>query len=291
MDWTKNLQNAIDYIEENLKNEIDPSEVANIAVSSPSNFQRVFSILCNYTLGEYIRNRRLSLAGNDLLCTDQKVIDIAFKYGYDSPESFTRAFVRFHGINPSHAKKYGGKLKSFSKISVKLSLDGGSVMDYQIKKLDEFQIISKKKYVPVEIEKSQQEIPKFWAESRINGDLQKVCDYARNDEMFKGSILGICFENSDKKDEYPYGIGAHYNGENINDDFEVDSIKPTTWAIFKCVGPMPTAIHRELKIIYSEFFPSSDYKPDGNYYLEVYPDGDTSSDDYECEIWISVDKN
>ncbi len=291
MDWIKSLQNAINYIEDNLTEEIDYEKVAKIANSSTFNFQRVFSILCNYTLGEYIRNRRLSLAGSELASTNQKVIDVAFKYGYESPESFSRAFYNFHGINPSQIKKKGGKLKSFSKISVKLKLDGGSIMNYRIEKHDEFKLISKKKYFPIELEESQKQIPHFWTECKNDGSLNTLLSkYFDNNGLFEDSVIGICFENSDRKEEIPYGIGVFYNGEKVEGDFQVDLIPSLNWAIFKSIGPMPIAIQSLLKTIYSEFFPSSEYKPSGGYYLEVYPNGNMSASNYECEIWISVDK-
>ena len=115
MDWIENLQNAIDYIEENITQKIDYEEVAKRAYSSTFHFQRVFGIMCGFTLGEYIRRRKLTLAGNDLLSKKMKVIDVAFKYGYETPESFSRAFYKFHGIIPSQVKKFCS-LKSFSRL-------------------------------------------------------------------------------------------------------------------------------------------------------------------------------
>lgn len=114
MGWIDGLQRAIDYIEDNLTEELDYAEIARQAYSSSFHFQRVFGILCGYTLGEYIRNRRLTLAGSELASSDGKVIDVAVKYGYDSPESFSRAFSRFHGITPSQARSRKAELKSFS---------------------------------------------------------------------------------------------------------------------------------------------------------------------------------
>ena len=122
MDWITGIQNAINYIEEHLTEEIAYDEVAKEAACSSFYFQRIFGILCGMTLGEYIRNRRFTLVGSELRATDDKVIDIALKYGYDSPESFTRAFSKFHGVTPSEAKKDGSKLKSFSRLSVKITL-------------------------------------------------------------------------------------------------------------------------------------------------------------------------
>lgn len=121
MDWISGIQRAIDYIESHLTDEIDFEAAAREAYSSSFHFQRVFSILCGFTLGEYVRMRRLSMAASDIVNTDEKIIEIAMKYGYDSPESFTRAFTRFHGVTPSEAKR-GAVIKSFSRMSVKLSL-------------------------------------------------------------------------------------------------------------------------------------------------------------------------
>lgn len=104
MDWITGIQRAIDYVEDHITEPVDFEEVAKCAYSSSFHFQRIFSILCGFTLGEYIRCRRLSLAGSELLSSDEKIIDIALRYGYDTPESFSRAFTRFHGITPSQAK-------------------------------------------------------------------------------------------------------------------------------------------------------------------------------------------
>jgi AraC family transcriptional regulator len=132
MDWITGIQNAIHYIEAHITEELDYGQIAKESFSSPFHFQRVFSILCGYTLGEYIRSRRLTLAGLELANTREKVIDVAYKYGYDSPESFNKAFQKFHGISPSQARGDGAMLKSFSPLSIKVSLEGGSIMNYKI---------------------------------------------------------------------------------------------------------------------------------------------------------------
>lgn len=132
MDWIIGLQKAIDYIEDNLTETIDYEMVAAQSFSSSYHFQRVFSILCGFTIGEYIRNRRLSLAGTELATSDAKVIDVALKYGYESPDSFAKAFQKFHGILPSQARNDGSNLKSFSRLVLKFSLEGGTIMNYRI---------------------------------------------------------------------------------------------------------------------------------------------------------------
>lgn len=132
MDWITGIQNAIDYIETHLTQELDHEEIARASFSSSFHFQRVFSILCGYTLGEYIRLRRLTLAGAELAATRERVIDVAYKYGYESPESFAKAFQKFHGVTPSQARGGGVSLRSFSRLSIKVTLEGGSMMHYRI---------------------------------------------------------------------------------------------------------------------------------------------------------------
>ena len=146
MNWIQGIQRAINYVEANITEEIDYEEAAKRAYSSTFHFQRVFGILCGMSLGDYIRMRRLSLAGEELSKGNTKIIDMAMKYGYDTPESFSRAFTRFHGISPSEAKR-GGKVKIFTPLSVKLILTGGSKMDYRIEKRDAFQVVCKRKRV------------------------------------------------------------------------------------------------------------------------------------------------
>ncbi len=148
MDWITGIQKAIDYVEAHITEPIDYEEAAKRAYSSSFHFQRVFSILCGFTLGEYIRWRRLSLAGSELLQSNEKIIDLAMKYGYDTPESFSRAFTRFHGIAPSQAKNNSAVLKSFSRLSVKLILNGGNTMDYRIETKEAFKLIMKRKRFP-----------------------------------------------------------------------------------------------------------------------------------------------
>lgn len=137
MDWITGIQNAINYVEDHITEELDYEQIAKESFSSSFHFQRVFSILCGYTLGEYIRNRRLTLAGAELASSRAKVIDVAFKYGYESPESFAKAFQKFHGITPSQARSSGVMLKSFSRLSIKVSLEGGSIMNYRIEEKPE----------------------------------------------------------------------------------------------------------------------------------------------------------
>lgn len=129
MDWIKGIQDALEYIEDHIIEDLDCETLGKVSGSSSFHFQRVFSTLCGYTVGEYIRNRRLTRAGAELALEKGRVIDVAVKYGYDSPDSFARAFTKFHGITPSAAREEGAQLRSFSRISIGVSLEGGFSKD------------------------------------------------------------------------------------------------------------------------------------------------------------------
>ena len=188
MNWITGMQKAIDYIEANLTEEIDYEKVAAESFSSSYHFQRVFSILCGYTLGEYIRLRRLSLAGAELANGKDKVIDIALKYGYDSPDSFAKAFQKFHGITPSQARADGSTLKSFSRLSIKISLEGGSTMNYRIEEKDEMILTGyKRRFSGIPGERMEQE-KEMYVKTRplqyilqgLSGDVVKNFDIITN---------------------------------------------------------------------------------------------------------------
>lgn len=289
MDWIQGLQRALDYIEENITEPIDYAEAAKKAYSSSFHFQRVFSTICGYTLGDYIRFRRLSLAGSELAAENVKVIDVALKYGYDTPESFSRAFTRFHGVTPSEAKN-GAVLKSFSKLSVKLILNGGTTMDYRIENKEAFEVVVRKKRFPKQYEITTREISKFWGECSSDGTIPAICKYIPEDNIFDKCIIGISFGAETATGDFPYGIGAHYNGEKISEDYlTAEKIPAHTYAVFKCVGKMPEAFQKVYKYICTEFFPASEYEPAG-VEIEAYPSDDTQNENFTCEIWIAVKK-
>ena len=164
MNWISGIQKAIDYIEEHLTESISYEEIAKQSYSSSFHFQRVFSILCGYTLSEYIRNRRLALAGKELALGETKVIDIALKYGYESPDSFARAFAKFHGINPSEASKPGMSLQSFSPLKIRVLLEGGKTMNYRIEEKPEIILVGYKQHfngIPFGKQRAEQEEEMF----------------------------------------------------------------------------------------------------------------------------------
>lgn len=289
MDWLTGIQNAINYVEEHLAEEIDYDEVAKEAACSSFYFQRIFSILCGITLGDYIRNRRLTLAGNELSTTDRKVIDVAFKYGYGSPESFTRAFSKFHSVTPMEAKRSGSNLKSFSRLYVKIALSGGNIMNYKIIEKEAFDIIEKVEAHTVEDSENAKSIPDFWTRSHNDGTVRKLLDET-SDSTY---IFGVCYANiSNDAKTFDYSIAAKCDKNTVvPEGFRKNTIPARTWAVFECKGAMPNAMQDLWHKIVSEFFPTSGYQPTCEMDIEAYTAGDMSSPDYCSEIWIPVTKH
>lgn len=288
MDWIARLQNAIDYVEDHLTEELDYGEIAGHAYSSSFYFQRIFGILCGFTLGEYIRNRRLTLAGSDLASTNCKVIDAALKYGYDSPESFSRAFTKFHGVTPTEARSNRARLKSFSRISVKLVLEGGTMMDYRIEKKEAFQVIAWRKRFAGGDEITQKSIRDAWRQCGENGTINQLCRYLKPENPFGANVLGICFDNPHQA-EFDYAIGVYYDGERMAEQLTVEEVPASTWMVFPCKGKMPEAFQELYRKIYTEVFPTSRYQPSCGMCIEAYPGDEVDSEDYSCEIWLSVE--
>lgn len=276
MEWTRMLNAAIDYIENNITEELTCEDVAEHIYLSGFHFHRTFTILTGMTLGDYIRNRRLSLAAQELLTGKSKVIDVALKYGYQTPESFSKAFSRFHGVMPSQVKKDGAILKSFNRLNLIIKLEGGNSMEYKIVNKDAFEVVALTRMF--EDETSQYEIPAFWGEYFKAGYGEKVC-----------ACMGICYEEMNTSKHWRYAIGCEKQYvKKIPEGFEILNIPAHTWAVFACIGAMPDAIWKLWKRIYSEWLPASNYSLLPDFDIELYYEGDTSSNDYRSEIWIPV---
>lgn len=288
MDYITGLKRALDYIEENICDNLDYNIIANKALCSSFYFQRIFSVLCGVTLGEYIRNRRLTLAGSELVNTDEKILDIALKYGYDSPESFSRAFFKFHGQTPSNARKSGKNLKSFSRLSVKIIMNGGKSMNYRIIEKPSFTVLEKMEIQSTKNEENKLSIPDFWTRVSNDGTL----DYLIKTAINKDFVFGICYESKEKNSEsFEYSIGVMCDKNcKANAKFRVKEIPARTWAIFECIGSMPEAIQKTWHDIYAEFLPTSGYTTTEEMDIEVYFNGDMSSPDYKSQIWIPIKK-
>lgn len=275
MEWVHLINKAIEYIEEHLTEDIHCEDVSGYVHISSFHFQRMFNLLTGMTVGEYIRKRRLSLAGEELTRQNTKMIDVAFKYSYNSSESFAKAFARFHGITPGQVKK-GNELKSFNKLVVKISVEGGTIMDYRVEKKEEFRLLVYAKMFTDE--NSEKGIPAFWEEYYQNEVYKKAPGY-----------LGICAQEKDGAGEFMYGIGCDADDvKGIPEGFQIINIPAYTWAIFKCVGPTPDAIQKTWGDIYREWLPGAAYELIPDYDIENYLPGDNTSCDYVSEIWIPV---
>lgn len=288
MDWVTGIQSALNYIEDHITEELDYTDIASQAACSSYYFQRIFGILCGIPLGEYIRNRRLALAGSELNATDAKVIDVSLKYGYESPESFTRAFSKFHGITPSEAKKDGSKLRSYSPLSVQIILKGGHTMDYKIIEKTAFKVIEKVERHHISDSQHLNTIPGFWERSHQDGTIAKLLGIASD----RSYIFGICYGgNLTDEKSFDYSIGAMCDDNcQVPEGFRIDEIPARTWAVFEVRGAMPEAIQKLWHDICAEFFPTSDYQPTYEMDVEVYTAGDMTSPDYRSEIWVPVVK-
>ena len=302
MDWITGMQKAIDYIEANLTEEIDYEKVAAESFSSSYHFQRVFSILCGYTLGEYIRLRRLSLAGAELANGKEKVIDIALKYGYDSPDSFAKAFQKFHGITPSQARADGSKLKSFSRLSIKISLEGGSIMNYRIETKPQFTLLGYKKRfegTPYDELRHKQEGDFFittrahqWMLKGMAND--KLSDYCvitnMNDDGYDFYIASTT-DNWERDNLY----NSKVTGIDFMDKFQFEEIiiPERTYAIFETEKQrMPIPEYFDLrKQIAAEWLSNNEYQMINAPEIAVYHWGIIGGyTERTIEIWIPIEK-
>ena len=274
--WIEGFQQSIDFIEENLASTLEIENVAQKAALSPFYYQRIFGALCGMTVGEYIRARRMTLAAQELSSGDEKVIDVALKYGYDSPDSFAKAFQRFHGISPSKAREPGAHLRSLAPLHIKISLEGGQMLDYRIVEKAPFTVMGIKRRFNSDT--SYQEIPKFWNE------------WAADMKGLKG-MFGVCLDMDGKN--FDYWIADNYAPwDDIPEGCEWTVIPGGLWAQFKCKGPLPDSLQSVNTQIWSEWLPTlKGYSLAGNYSFEVYGPLKEKPEDYESYIWIPLKKN
>jgi len=284
MEWLERLNASINYIEENLEGEININQAAKIAFCSTFHFQRMFSYMAGIPLSEYIRRRRMTSAAFELQNSGIKIIDLSLKYGYESPTSFNRAFQSVHGVAPSMAREEGVRLKAYPRMIFLISIKGDTEMNYKIEKKDAFRIVGVKEHLTLNVEENMTRVPVLWAETFQNGRFEIICSLSNREPS---GILGVstCM-NGENLDYYIASATNQPVPENMY-DYEIPA---STWAVFECIGPMPTAIQEMQKRIISEWLPTSGYEYADAPDIELYPEGDTTSPAYRTEIWLPVTK-
>ncbi|MBK5500426.1 effector binding domain-containing protein [Peribacillus sp. TH14] len=286
MGWVESIQKAINYMEEHLLDDLTIESISRQANASAFHFQRTFTILTDISVGEYVRRRRLTLAAQEISRTNCKIIDLAYKYGYDTPEAFSKAFRRQHGVSPSEARKYIGKLTFYERLVIQVILKGEIPMKYNIIERDSFQVIGIKREFSLVNGENLIGIPKLW--DKVNSDGTDDQLGKLNNGQIKG-LLGVCVDKRilEQNETMDYWIATEYDGQ-VPEGYSSLTIPASKWVIFEVHGPMPDAIQEVWKRIFSEWFPTSGYEHAGTFEMEVYTDDDASNPDYYSEIWIPV---
>lgn len=288
MEWMQALRKSIDYMEQHLLEDIDTKDVAQSVNISLFYFQRGFQIVTGYSVKEYLRSRRMYLAALDLISRGDKIIDLAYRYGYETPESFTKAFTRFHGVSPSQLKGDASRIRPFLPLKVSITVQGGNDMNYEIETMETFQVIGFSR--TFSMLDAYEKIPLFW-----NAYSQKCSQQAYSPAIFsvldrcKVGEFGVCIDEDSRDGTFRYMIAGKYDGSDVPEGMEVYTIPAATWAKFRCVGPMPGALQTVNTQIFKEWLPGNPhYEMAGRYNIEWYSYGDMQSMEYESGIWIPV---
>ena len=274
MNYINEIQKAIDYIEVNLDKDINFDIVAKEVGMSAFYFHRIFSAVVGVSPTTYIRNRRLTVAAQEISKNNENIVDIAFKYGFESHEAFSRAFKNFHGVVPKLAKKDGNEFKNFSRANLEFEVNTNNILNYRIESKEVIKVLAFLRKFNIE---NKDEISKYWKELKESGTLEKISN------NYKKDLLGICIgKQSDF--EYKYGIGVEQT-EDIETNIEMETIEipKSTWVVFKCEGQDEKNINELWSRIYKEFFITSSYKQCMDIDFELY-------DDKNTEIWIPISK-
>jgi len=279
MEWVERLNQSMNYIEEHLADEIDYAQLARIACCSPYHFQRMFTYMAGVTLAEYIRRRRMSLAAVDLQAGG-KIIDIAEKYGYQSPTAFNRAFQAFHGIAPSAVRNEGVSVKSFSPIVFSIAVKGAAEMNYRIETKEAFRIVGVSAALYQEIENNFAIVPKMWEDAVANGTIQKLAGMM---DAQPSGLLGVSACN--EAEDWKYFIAV--SSTRTSEGFEEYIVPASTWAIFSGTGTNQSVQELEQRIV-TEWLPTSGYEYANAPDIEVYINPDPQNAQYE--VWIPVIK-
>lgn len=290
MEWMQTMKKTIRYLENHiLEDDYDVSKELGI---SSYYLQKGFRIITGYSMNEYVRNRRLYLAALEIIEDKDKVIDIAYKYGYETPESFSKAFSRFHGVSPMQLKKDSSQLHVFLPLKISIEIQGGNEMDFIVEKMDGFKVIGFESEVSYDT--SYQDIPKLWQDFHqkyLNCLMTKHSENEIEETILKCHIgmFGICVDASEGKGHFKYLIAGMYNGEDIPEGMVTYEFPDLTWAKFLSIGQLPTALQAVNTKIFKEWLPGNpDYDIAMSANIEYYSLGNPESSHYESAIWIPV---
>ena len=294
MEWLSAIRKSVGYIESHLRENISLQDVAGEVYMSPMVFQRGFQVITGYSVSEYIRGRRLYLAALELKGTDRKVIEVAYDFGYETPESFAKAFSRFHGVTPSQARQ-GSEIRSFLPLNVSITVQGGNDMNCRITKMFGFKVIGFPK--EFSLDSSYDEIPEFWDEIcekyaynvYAGNPPANACEKALMDNCI--GEYGICIDNGCAEGKFTYLVAGKYTGGEVPDGMMLYELPAGEWAIFDCVGPVPEALQSMNTRIFKAWLPGNpEFEINGNANVEWYDcvNGEKTDADYHSAIWIPV---
>ncbi len=289
MDLITQLNSAIHYIEEHICDNIALSDVSKVTTYAPYHFGRLFYYIAEMPLSEYMRKRKLTLAGMELQSSEIKVIDLAMKYGYDSADSFTRAFSKQHGVTPTVARQGGVFLKIFPPLNFQIKIKGVQGMNWRIEEKEAFEVFGIERYFKNVMNPDETgEITAFWKEIHTDGSCRRLIAQADG----RSDLIGFGGYVEEQLDEFPYIIGLIADPGCDTSGFQVVSVPAATWAVFRSDEFDENPHGRELRILfrraYTEWFSTSGYDRFPGPDLEIY--GITENGKYYEEAWIPLIK-
>ncbi|RBP48808.1 AraC family transcriptional regulator [Arenicella xantha] len=261
MNWVERISLVIEYVEQNLDGEISIDKAAIIACCSKFHLHRIFFSYFDITFSEYVRRRRFTLAAADVISTQATIVDIAMKYGYTSPNAFTRSFRKMHGVNPSEVRSANAKIATYSKASFPLEPIEAERMEYKIVEKPSFNIVGKSKRF--EFDDFTKNGKKFWKEYVGSDDYKSLCELTNGKPgLVTGSpLLSAYFpDEKNEQDRFLDVLGVEYGfGEKVK-EFKAHNVPAATYAEFDCSyrGAMKTN-----RYIYGKWFSATGYERDG----------------------------
>ncbi|MCG6496126.1 AraC family transcriptional regulator [Kitasatospora sp. A2-31] len=282
------LNRAIAHIEEHLDEPLDAAELARIAVTSEYHFRRLFSALAGMPLSEYVRRRRLTVAGAEVLAGERTLLEVAVRYGYTSGEAFARAFRAMHGVGPGEARRGGLALRSQPRISFRLVVEGSSSMEYRIVEKPAFKVVGRRARVPLVHEGVNPAIAAFIREIGQEG-IARIAALSDQEPEGVVSVTEFFSDNREEGVELDYYHAVVAGADTVvPDGLDVREVPAGTWAVFVNRGPFPKALQEMWRDVYTLWFPSNPYETKLG--PEILRTRFLSDEEAEAELWIPVDR-